>query len=373
MKPLTLYGSPMSLYTGRVRSYLIKNKIAYREEPHASNYFHEVVLPKAGGRRGIPTVEFPDGRVIRDGVAIIDYFESLNGDLHSPQSPKQRIVSCLLDVIAAEGMLRPCMHYRWNQDEDNDQFLKFHFETIYKDQSNPSESAKERMQLIRETVNPAWGVVPETHALIESMHLCLLQKLNTHFSRYPYVLGSKPCLGDFALMAPLYGHLGRDPKPLALMQQHAVRAFRWVERMNRSEPDFGEFDFEEEAFLENDEVPETLIDILKQFAIDFVPETHAACNAINQWLVDNPNLEPGAHAERFLTQCNFEVEGVEISAMAQPYRFFLLARVQNLFESFNEAHQKKIRTMLGTCDMESLLRVKLSRRLAFSNNMEVWV
>ena len=90
-----------------------------------------------------------------------------------------------------------------------------------------------------------------------------LKKLNAHFSDHPYFLGNKPCRGDFAMIAPLYGHLGRDPAPLNLMQTHAVRLFRWVERMNRPEPDVGEFKKlvalknEELDYLPNDEVPQT--------------------------------------------------------------------------------------------------------------------
>ena len=83
-EPIVLYGSPMSLYTGRVRSYLIKSRIPYVEQPHATPHYHNVVLPEAGGRNGIPTIEFPDGRVIRDGVAILDCLEPLNDNLHSP-------------------------------------------------------------------------------------------------------------------------------------------------------------------------------------------------------------------------------------------------------------------------------------------------
>ena len=74
----------MSLYTGRVRSYLIKNRIPYIE-PHATSHYHKVFC-QSRGRRGIPTIEFPDGRVIRDGVAIVDHFESLNDNLHSRHS-----------------------------------------------------------------------------------------------------------------------------------------------------------------------------------------------------------------------------------------------------------------------------------------------
>ena len=114
-KPIVLYGSPMSLYTGRVRSYLMKNCIPYVEEPHATPNYHNVVLPKAVGRRGIPTIptiEFPDGRLVRDGVAILDYLEPLNDNLHSPGTVRQSAVSRLLDAIGSEGLLRPCIHYR---------------------------------------------------------------------------------------------------------------------------------------------------------------------------------------------------------------------------------------------------------------------
>ena len=372
MKEYKLYGSPMSLYTGRVRSYLIKNRIPYVEEPHATSHYHKVVLPKAGGRRGIPTIEFPDGRVIRDGVAIVDHFESLNDNLHSPSTVRQSAVSRLLDAIASEGLLRPCMHYRWNHDQSNREFLQFHFETIYKDHANPTKMAADRMQEIRENVNPAWGVVPETHDLIESMHVALLTKLNQHFSKYPYFLGSKPCIADFGMMAPMYGHLGRDPKPLALMQEYAVRVFRWTERMNRPEPDFGEFEFEKEEYLSNDEVPETLIEILRHFAVDFVPETNAACHAINKWLQENPSVESGQEAQRFLTMCHFEVDGVQISSVAQPFRFYLLARLQRIYEDADESEQNSILNLLKSCDMDSLLDMKLTRAVLMQNNLEVW-
>ena len=68
------------------------------------------------------------------------------------------------------------------------------------------------------------------------------------------------------MRAPLYGHLGRDSSPLNLMQIHAVRLFRWVERVNRPKPDVGEFKMlvgltnEELDYLPNDEVPQALID-----------------------------------------------------------------------------------------------------------------
>ena len=126
MGTVTLYGAPLSLYTGRARSYLIKAGIAYREQQGHSEHFKKVVLPQAGIRT-IPTLELEDGTVIRDGAAIIDHFEAQSGNTHSPTTPRQKVVSLLMDVIGAEGLLRPAMHYRWNFPEENLGFVMVGF------------------------------------------------------------------------------------------------------------------------------------------------------------------------------------------------------------------------------------------------------
>ena len=369
MDPITLYGGAFSLYTGRARSYLIKSKIDYREEPHSSAYFYDVVLPKAGGRRGIPTIEFPNGDVIRDGVAIIDHYESKNGGQFSPETPRQRILSLLFDVIGAEGMLRPCMHYRFNQGEEEGEFLSFHFSTVYPEKNG----AKDRIAFIKSTVLPAWGVRPNTKELIESMHLKTLKILNAHFSIYPYLFGNKPSIGDFGMIAPLYGHLGRDPVPLSLMQIKAPRLFRWVERMNRSEPDIGEFADKSTNYLANDEIPETLIDVLKHFAIDFIPESVAAYDCVSHWLEENNDLPVGTVAEREVGSCTFEIDGVEINAVAQPFRFYLLQRLHKEFDSLSEADRADVQQLLKDCHMEEVLNLRLSREMGRANNLEVWI
>ena len=369
MDPITLYGGAFSLYTGRARSYLIKSNIDYREEPHSSAYFYDVVMPKAGGRRGIPTIEFPNGDVIRDGVAIIDHYEARNGRQFSPQTPKQRILSLLFDVIGAEGMLRPCMHYRFNQGEEEAEFLSFHFSTVYPEK----DGAKDRIAFIRSTVLPAWGVRPNTKELIETMHFKTLKKLNAHFSKYPYLFGNKPSIGDFGMIAPLYGHLGRDPVPLSLMQINAPRLFRWVERMNRSEPDIGEFANRTIAYLANDEIPDTLTDVLKHFSLDFIPESVAAYDCINRWLAANKDLPAGSVAEREVGGCTFEIDGVEINAVAQPFRFYLLQRLHKEFDSLNAADRADVQQLLEDCHMEEVLNLRLSREMGRANNLEVWI
>ncbi len=371
MNEIALYGSSLSLYTGRARSYLIKAGLAYRETTPLTSHYAQHVLPRAGGRRSLPTIETAQGEVIRDGAAIIDHFENRNGHAFSPKTPKQRILSRLFDVIGAEGLLRPAMHYRWNFPDLNGDFLRFHFQSLTPrgpDRAQNAEQGADRMR----AACMAFGAVPETFALVESLYLELLQKLNAHFSDQPYLLGGKPCIGDFGMIAPLFGHLGRDPKPLSLMQAEAIQLFRWVERMNRPELDVGEFEKQDGEYLAEDQIPESLVSLLKQLAIDFVPETRAAADCINEWLDLQNDLAPGTEVERGVGQGSFEVRGVTIKALAQPYRFYLLKRVQDEFTSLGDPDQQDVLSMLTACHMNALLDIKLCREIGRENNLEVW-
>jgi len=371
MSEITLYGSSLSLYTGRARSYLIKAGLPYRETTPLSSHYQQNVLPKAGGRQGIPTIETAQGEVIRDGAAIIDYYESRNGHAFSPKTPKQRVLSRLFDVIGAEGLLRPAMHYRWNFPELNDNFLRFHFQSLTPRGPNRAQNAENAADRMRDACM-AFGAVPETFELVETLYLELLQKLNTHFADQPYLLGGKPCVGDFGMIAPFFGHLGRDPKPLSLMQAEAIQLFRWVERMNRSDLDVGEFEVQDGEYLAEDQVPDSLISLLKQLAIDFVPETQAASVCINDWIDQQADLAPGTEAGRGVGLGTLKVRGVTINALAQPYRFYLLKRVQDEFASLGDQDQKDVANMLTACDMSELLDIKISREIGRENNLEVW-
>jgi hypothetical protein len=158
-----------------------------------------------------------------------------------------------------------------------------------------------------------------------------------------------------------------------MMQKHAVRLFRWVERMNRPEPSLGEFSSMEQAYLSDDEVPDTLIAALKHFAIDFVPESRAACDCINAWIDDNADVAPLTEVKRGVGTCEFEVQGVRLSVIAQPFRFYVLKRLQDDFDALDEADQSDVVAMLSACNMREVLDLRLSRAIGRHNNLEVWL
>jgi glutathione S-transferase len=372
MSKVTLYGSSLSLYTGRARSYLIKAGIPYEETLPNSQHFQANVLPRMGQRSSIPVIETEAGEVVRDGAAIIDYYEAINNQYFSPVNPKQKTLSLLFDVIGAEGLLRPAMHYRWNFPEENLDFLTFHFECFAPPNLDKKQMAEKQMKRMRNS-GELFGAVPSTFELVEMLYTSLMEKLDQHFSHYPYLLGNKPSIGDFGLIAPLFGHLGRDPKSIRLMQTKAIRLYRWVERMNRPEPDVGEFDLKEEDYLPSDEIPESLIEVLKHVSIDFIPETRAAAKTINEWLQQNKTMERCTIAERHVGIASFEIRETTISAIAQPYRFYLLSRVHNYVDSLTGSDKESVLELLQSCGMHELMQMRLSREIGRYDNREVWL
>lgn len=365
----TLYAITHSLYSGRARAYLIKQGIPFRELSTGHESFKADVLPRAR-LPTIPTLVTPAGKVIRDGAAIIEHFEAASGRPCLPPGPKQQVVSALFDVIGTDGLLRPSMHYRWNFQDENLSFVRYHF--LHSQRDTPTRDEKTEYMMGRmQQVARVWGVSEDTAPLVEALYLEYLDALSAHFENYPYLLGWRPCIGDFGLLAPMYAHLGRDPYPARIMQQRAVRVYRWVERMNRADQDVPEYFNAGDDFLADDEVPESLLAVLKVIAEDFVPETRSSAASINQWLKEN-RPEAGDEAERFLGQCQFELRGQTITSAAQPYRFFLLQRVQAIYDALDSSGQQAVREMLERCDMAELLKIRLDQSVAQADNLEVW-
>lgn len=371
MQPVTLYGIKVSGHTARTRSYFIKADIPFCERAPSTEHYMTRVVPLAGART-MPTIECADGRVIRDSAAIVDHFEETSGHTFSPPTPKQRFFSRLVDEVGGEGLLRPAMHYRWNFDDENLEFLQFQTRKMLPPGVDADAIIKAAHDRPRSATRK-FGVNPDTYDVVESLYADQLAAFDRHFSEYPYLLGGRPCIGDFGMMVMLHPHLGRDPKPLSLMQKHGMNVLRWTERMNQRDADFVEFPGWEETYLDNDDIPATLIDLLRVMAEDFVPETLAAAETINAWLDEQGEIEPGTPFERGVGFAEFELRGKTISAMAQPYRFWRLKLAQDEYAAMNADDQQAVDEILESCHMKPLLDATLTRQIGRKDNLEVWL
>ena len=370
-----LYSAPHSLYSGRARAYLIKRSIPFEERYITHSSFTEIKpiakLPT------IPILVTPTGEVIRDGAAIIDYFESTLGRLFRPVSPLQDIISSLFDVIGSEGLRRPAMHYRWNFPEENDDFLYYHFFSLLRSDYPDREGKTIFVMEMLRTTTKMRGVTGDTKELVEALYIELLDALNSHFQHTPYLLGGSPCIGDFGMLAPLCGHLARDPKPAALMKKLAPRVYRWVERMNRESQDAPEYFDCDNDFLQKNEIPETLIAVLRVLSQDFVPETVASAKFLNLWLSEQ-NPVTGSPAvfqlgTSPLGNVDFQVRDHTINAAIVPYRHFQLQRIHQIFDEVETKTQIRIKQILKSCDMADILNVRLNRPIGRKDNLEVWL
>jgi glutathione S-transferase len=370
----TLYGMPASLYTGKARAYLIKQGIEYLEMVPGSRRFLEEIVPKIG-RMIIPTIETPDGEIIQDSTEIIDYFErkGLATQTAYPTAPRQLAVAHVLELYGSEGLLRPAMHYRWNFPEVNDAFIERNFA----DGLRPGAPVDEALEVAQHGMKRmrlaavAFGVSPETIPLIEAAYLELLELLQAHLGEAPYLLGDRPSLADYGLMAPLYAHLARDPHPSLLMKQRAHQVWQWTERMNARKTEHGKISGEPADLFANDGIPDTLKAILRHAAEDLVPETEATAHFIDEWMEAHDEIEEGAVLERGLGLCRFEFRGQTVHSLAQPYRIFLLQRLQDACNAMPADDRRSVVELLGEVGLGPLLEIRTRRRVERARHREV--
>jgi hypothetical protein len=116
----TLYGAQVSLYSGKVRSYLKYKGVNFQEVTATRKVYDTVILPQTG-IRFIPVVLMPvTGEYIQDTTVIIDAIEQR--ELSRPVLPttaKQLLIAKLFELYADEWLVIPAMHYRWNKGQDD--------------------------------------------------------------------------------------------------------------------------------------------------------------------------------------------------------------------------------------------------------------
>jgi glutathione S-transferase len=291
----TLWGSPHSLYTGKIRSYLIKKGVPFRELTPNDPRFGSVVVPTVR-HTVLPVLETGDGRMLQDTTDMIDFVESRHSEpAMIPPTPVQRVVAWLVGAFGSEGLLPAAMHYRWSYRAQQEEFLRTEFgRPLY---NGPDRAARRaagaKLMGYFNNFLPALGIHPETIPAVEAAYLEFLDALDAHFQQHPYVLGGRPSIADFGLMAPLFAHLARDPVPATLMKNVAPNVYRWTERMNLAAIADGEFPGRPETYAADDAIPATLEPVLRLIFQDWGPELAANAAFYNDWVARHPELPAG--------------------------------------------------------------------------------
>jgi len=368
---ITLYGVKISMFTGKIRSYLIKQGLPFEEVAPVNAHFQSVVLPQIG-RRIIPVIEMPDGTIVQDTTDIIDYLEDNKLANHSayPDNPLQNILALILELFGDEGLLRPAMHYRWSFPKRTDGFITHGFGGWTGPDGDPAIKLQNQKTMEKFSgYLPALGVTPQTIPEVERAFDELMDILNTHFERMPYFFGSAPNIGDYGMMCSLYAHLARDPVPASRMKNRAPNLYRWTERMNQPHGDYSDMPY----YQESPGVPETLAPLFKYIAKYFLPELE-----MNQAVLDAlPGGAKGTPASinpqmALLGFGNFDHGGIQIGCAVRPVRFYMLQRVTDYFAGQDKSSQQQISDYLTPLGLAPLLTLTAKHRVERENHIEVW-
>ena len=323
------YSSPVSLYSGKTRAYLRYKAIPFEDVIASVAVYRKIIVPKVG-RPVIPVVETPDGEILQDTTVIIDALEErFPTPSIYPETPWQRLVALLLEVYADEWLVVPAMHYRWHYKAANLLFILREFGATGMPWLpsflaplaglGPALAFGGRYQAY-------FGITKKMHAPIERSYEALLVDLDRHFQAHDYLLGSRPSVGDFGLIAPLYAHLYRDPYPGRIMRRVAPRVAAWVERMQHPPaPKSGEF-------LPDDEVPETLLPVLRRMFDEQLPVLVDTARALDAWAASHPDRE---HVSRVIGTHRYRLGGLEEERMITPFSLWMFQRPLDHYASLS--------------------------------------
>ena len=357
-----LYGAELSLYTGKARAYLRFKNIPFEEIFSSRSVYLNIIEPKTGVRF-IPVLETPDGEFIQDTSVIMDSLEATFPERAIlPNTAKQRLVSAIMEMWGDEWLLIPAMHYRWNH--NNFPFIYEEFGKI----ALPSMPAFVRRFVGKKlgakfkAFVPMLGITPNSIPAIEDWYeKHVLPALDAHFSKHDYLLGSRPCVGDFGLMGPLYAHLYRDPASGKIMRRIAPNVAKWVERMNQDDVTLG-------TWIENDVIPSSLMGLLKRQFVEFWPVQIDTLARNQKWMKENPGTKV---LPRAVGEHTFEMGKVTEKRAVRSFSQWKLQRVLDIYKAFDDANKASVDPLLKELGAYEFLQTSIEQRVTRENNLLV--
>lgn len=321
-KPYVMHGWHLSFFSGKTRALLqYKNVPFIDHEVDALNLLWRI--PKKTGAKVMPVVVTPEGEWLQDTKDIAEIIEQrFPQGATLPATPRQRIAALLIEAWADEWWIPPAMHYRWVYPENYALFEHDAGKALLP--YFPAFAQKRIAAYVASTLRgylPSVGIVPAQYGVQERWTERMLDALDTHFAKLPFVLGTKPSVADFGLFGPMYGHLSRDPWPKRELIAKRPNLKAWVERMNTVKAGAG-------AFLPDDAIPETLDPVFDAIFGEFYPMLAGIRDEVQKFL---PKLKPGGRLPRALGEIEFPMADGRYRRMAMPYTLWMQQRILDVY------------------------------------------
>lgn len=149
-------------------------------------------------------------------------------------------------------------------------------------------------------------------------------------------------------MAPLYGHLSRDPWPAKNLIAPRRHLSAWIARMNQTGPAAREF-------FPDDVVPETLIPLIASLLSEMLPYLEEVAR------VAGPAMSRADRVPRFMDEVEFPMGEGRFRRPAMQYGLWMLQRMLDDWRAMPAADAQVVRVCLAKQDAGRLLDIQLPR------------
>lgn len=326
--------------------------MAFEARDATPEVYRDVIEPRIGYAI-IPVLLAPDGEVVQDSAEIIDHVDAHTpGPSAHPGSPTQALVSRLIELYADEWLSIVGMHYRWTY---NDAWMVAEFGRI----AAPNATGAKQASIGEALAAPArerasrLGVSEDTASGIEAHYEGFLGDFSEHLRHYDFVLGGRPSLADFALYGVLQAMLFRDPNSGAHMRRLAPLVAAWIERVEAARAGEGEL-------LAGDEIPWSLLPILKRQMSEQLPVLTDTARALEAWSVAQPT---GARIKRTLGTHEFTIGGRWGQRGIFSFPMWRLQRIQDLYQAMG-GERARVDTLFESIGGRDLVNLRIPVRLA---------
>jgi glutathione S-transferase len=339
--PVKLIGGVGSPYTRKMLSYL-----RYKRIPHTmiwgdpGAYLEKIGLekPKPGL---LPTFILPDEsgdlKAVTDSSPIIKRLDDEVNDRSTiPSDPALAFLNYLLEDFADEWGTKFMFHYRWHDTKDAENagtILPLQMMGTMSDEIlNNFKTMISKRQIDRLWVV---GSNNDTAPIIDASLRRLLKILESHFTSYPYLIGKRPSSSDFALFGQFSQLVNFDPTPREIMHEVSMRTVAWVGVVE----DLSGIEVSDEDWLQFENLPQTIIELLIEIGKGYVPALLANAKAIG-------------NGEK---EWETEIDGCIWRQKSFPYQAKCLKWINEEYNLLADSNKSKVNNLLKDTGCEELL------------------
>lgn len=356
-----LIAAEISLYSGKARAYLRYKGVPFDEVLSTRPVIQSVVRPKTGLAM-VPVLITPEGDAVQDTTAIIHAIEARHPERSVAPPGVLGVASKLLELYGDEWLVMPAMHYRWHY-KRNMPLVLSEFGQLVAPRLPKLLAPLAGLPLalyFGGNYGRALGISKRNRAAIEQSYEALLRDLDAHFESHPFLLGPRPCQGDFGFMGPLYAHLYRDPAPGALMKRLAPRVADWVERMNAPAPGT-----DPPPFPTDDTVPASLDPVFRRLFTEHWPVVADTIDGVHKWVQEHPGAK---HIKRFVGSHTFSIEGVSHERWLQSFTQWMAQHALDAYAGLDDDARSRADVWLRRVGGYEAMQTPLPTRVRREHN-----